>query len=85
MKAYFPKEQSNPITNMVARLNSILGGQYFSILFDGRHYQLNPTKLAIKEKKYQYISIYGLTYSDMFHYLSGIFTGLKATEELNTF
>lgn len=85
MKVYFPKEQSNPITNMVAQLNSILGGQYFSILFDGRHYQLNPTKLALKEKKYQYVSARKLTYSDMFHYLSGIFIGLKVAEELNAF
>lgn len=81
---YFPKEQSNPISNMVAELNSQLGGSYFTISFDGKLYTLNPTNFTVKLKKFNYISIDGgLTYSDMFQYLSGILIGLRAAQEIN--
>lgn len=80
---YFPKEQSNPISNMVAELNSRLDGAYFTVSFDGKLYTLNPTALAIESKKFNYVSIDGkLTYSDMFQYLSGMLIGLRAAKEL---
>lgn len=79
---YFPKEQSNPISNMVAELNAQLGGSYFTISFDGKLYTLNPTNLAVTQKKFNYVSIDGgLTYSDMFQYLSGILIGLRLAQE----
>lgn len=79
---YFPKEQSNHITNLVAELNSQLGNQYFSVGFDGKFYTLNPTNLAVSKKKYNYISVDGkLSYSDMFNYISGILTGIRAAKE----
>lgn len=75
---YFPKEQSNPISNMVAELNDKLGGSYFTVSFDGKLYTLNPTKLSVSLRKFNYVSIDGgLTYSDMFQYLSGILIGLR--------
>lgn len=80
---YFPKEQSNPISNMVAELNSQLGGPYFTVGFNSRLYTLNPTNLAVRFKKFNYISIDGyLSYSDMFQYLSGILIGLRAAQEI---
>lgn len=79
---YFPKEQSNPISNMVAELNSRLGGMYYTVSFDGKHYTLNPTKLLVSLKKFNYVSIDGgLTYSDMFQYLSGILIGLRLADD----
>lgn len=81
---YFPKEQSNPISNMVAELNSQLGGQYFTVSFDGKYYTLNPTNLAVSSKKFSYISIDGgLKYSDIFQYLNGILIGFRAALEKN--
>ena len=78
---YFPKEQSNPISNMVAELNSQLSGPYFTISFDGKLYTLNPTNLTVTSNKFNYVSIDGgLTYSDMFQYLSGILVGLRAAK-----
>lgn len=81
---YFPKEQSNPITNMVAELNSRLGGlTYFTVSFDGKLYTLNPTNLTIASKKFRSVSVDGgLTYSDMFQYLNGILVGLKIAQEI---
>lgn len=80
---YFPKEQSNPISNMVAELNSQLGGSYFTIGFNGKFYTLNPTNLTVTSNKFNYVSIDGgLTYSDMFQYLSGILVGLRAAKEV---
>ena len=80
---YFPKEQSNPISNMVAELNSRLSGPYFTISFDGKLYTLNPTNLTITSNKFNYVSIDGgLTYSDMLQYLSGILVGLRAAQEV---
>ena len=80
---YFPKEQSNPISNMVAELNAQLGGgTYFTVSFDGKLYTLNPTNLTVAQKKFKYVSIDGgLTYSDMFQYLSGILVGLRLAQE----
>lgn len=81
---YFPKEQSNPITNMVAELNSRLGGlTYFTVSFDGKLYTLNSTNLTIASKKFRSVSVDGgLTYSDMFQYLNGILVGLKIAQEI---
>lgn len=81
---YFPKEQSNPITNMVAELNSRLGGlTYFTVSFDGKLYTLNSTNLTIVSKKFRGVSVDGgLTYSDMFQYLNGILVGLKIAQEI---
>ena len=79
---YFPKEQSNPISNMVAELNDKLGGSYFTVSFNGKLYTLNPTKLLVSLKKFNYVSINGgMTYSDIFQYLSGILIGLRLADD----
>ena len=79
---YFPKEQSNPISNMVAELNDKLGGSYFTVSFNGKLYTLNPTKLLVSLKKFNYVSINGgMTYSDIFQYLSGILVGLRLADD----
>lgn len=80
---YFPKERSNPISNMVAELNSRLKGPYFTISFNSKLYTLNPTNLTIASKKFNYIATYGgLTYSDMYQYLSGILVGMRIATEI---
>lgn len=81
--------QSWPIQNLVASLNSQLGGQYFTATYsapDETHalgwYELNPTELCIKTKKYLHIHTDGgLTFSDMYQYLSGILIGFEAAKE----
>lgn len=79
---YFPKEQSNPISNMVAELNDKLGGPYFTVSFNGKLYTLNPTKLLVSLKKFNYVSINGgMTYSDIFQYLNGILIGLRLADD----
>ena len=75
---YFPKKTSSPISIMLAEINKQLGGAYFTVMFVDRFYTLNPTNKAIEENKYPFISIGKCTYSDMYHYLSGILVGLKA-------
>lgn len=68
---------------MVAELNYQLGGFYFTVSFDSKLYTLNPTNFAIAQKKFNYVSIDGgLTYADMYHYLSGILIGIRAAKAL---
>lgn len=81
--------QSWPIQNLVAALNSQLGGQYFTATYlppDETHahgwYQLNPTELCLKDKKYLHIHIDGgFVFSDMYQYLNGILIGFEAAKE----
>lgn len=88
--AYFPKEQSNPITNMVAELNHILNGQYFNVTCETINkeviYNLNLTQKGLDEKKYLYIPTnegFGLNYTKMIYYLQGILIGLRTGLELS--
>ena len=79
---HFPKEQSNPISNLVAQINSQLGEAYLIVTYDNRRlYTLNLTGLALKSKKFSYIPTYELKYQEMFQYLCGILVGLRASED----
>lgn len=76
---WFPKEQSNLITQMIAELNARLGGVYFKVAFEeGGLYTLVPTKLCIATKKYRYIPFEGgITFGEMHNYLDGILKGIR--------
>ena len=85
---YFPKEQSNPITNMVAELNHLLKGQYFTVVITESvnevKYNLNLTQFGLKSKKYLYIAThdgFGLNYKQMVSYMQGILVGFRAGVE----
>lgn len=86
--AHYTMTQSWPIQNLVSALNSQLGGQYFTATYsppDATHaigwYTLNPTKLCLKTKKFLHIHMDGgLTFSDMYQYLSGILIGFEAAK-----
>lgn len=88
--AYYPMTQSWPIQNLVASLNSQLGGQYFTATYlppDATHalgwYTLNPTEQCLKDKRFLHIHTDGgLTFSDMYQYLSGILIGIEAAKVL---
>lgn len=82
---YFPKEKSNPITNMVAELNQMLHGQYFTVSmteFAGEmKYNLNLTQFGLDSKKYLYLTTHvgmGYSYKQMECYMQGILAGLRA-------
>lgn len=80
---HFPKEQSNPISNLVAQINGKLGGAYFIVTYNNKRlYTLNPSNLALKSKKFSYVPAYELKYQEMFQYLSGILVGLRASEDV---
>lgn len=83
--AWFPKEQSNPITNLVSELNRYLGGIYFTTSIIPQAgvclYTLNLTNFAISQKKYGYMAIDGaITYEAMLNYLQGILVGYRAAK-----
>lgn len=86
---HYPMQQSWPIQNLVASLNSELGGQYFTTTYlppDTTHaigwYILNPTEQCVKQKKYLHIHTEaGMTFSDMYQYLSGILIGIEAAKQ----
>lgn len=82
---WYPKEQSNPITNLVSELNGCLGGIYFtaSIVPQAGEclYTLNLTNFAVRKKKYGYMAIDGaITYEAMLNYLQGILLGYRAAK-----
>lgn len=88
--AYFPKEKSNIIVNMVAELNHVLQGQYFTVtkceLGGQVRYSLNFTSLGLKKKKYLYLTThegFSLNYKQMVSYMQGILVGLRAGLEKN--
>ena len=81
---YFPKEQSNLITNMVAELNNLLGGTYFFVTRQtgGKEtkYSLNLTTTAKNKKDYLCMVTpenFGYNYKQMICYLSGILAGIR--------
>lgn len=82
--AWFPKEQSNAITNMVCQLNDLLGGTYFTAIItaDGVNlYSLNLTNYGISKRKYGYLATdLPLPYGEMFAYLNGILLGIRAAK-----
>lgn len=86
--AYFPKEQSNPITNMVAELNYLLNGQYFTVKMENRSgktlYSLNLTQFGLKQKKYLYMAtleVMPFEYKQMYGYMQGILVGIRVNLE----
>ena len=82
---WFPKEQSNEIVNLIAEINRLLGGTYFTVAFhDGGFYTLNPTLRNVRSRKFNHIAFEGnKTYTDMHNYLSGIIHGVRAAKQLN--
>lgn len=83
--AWFPKEQSNPITNLVCELNGCLGGTYFTVSIIPQAgvclYTLNLTNYGVSQKKYSYMLIDGaITHEAMLKYLQGILAGYRAAK-----
>ena len=82
----YPQTQSNPITNMCAELNAIIGGQHFRVLYDAhiRQYELALTDLGQASKKYHYFAtIETLPFSEMFEYLNGILLGYRLAKQIH--
>lgn len=82
---WYPKEQSNPITNLVSEINGCLGGVYFtSIMFSHAGvylYSLNLTNFGVSQKKYGYMATdEPITYEAMLNYLTGILMGYRAAK-----
>ena len=85
---WFPKEQSNPITNMVCELNNYLGGKYFTVMLEsgssGCLYSLCLTNYGASRKKYRYLATQSpMYYEVMFNYLQGILLGYRAAHTKN--
>lgn len=84
----YPQTQSNPITNMCAELNAIIGEQHFCVLYDAhiRQYELALTELGQASKKYHYLAtIETMQFSEMFEYLNGILLGYRLAKQLHKF
>ena len=83
--AWYPKKQSNPITNMVGELNGYLGGIYFTASIIPQAgvclYTLNLTNFGLSQRKYGYIATdEAITYEAMHNYLQGILVGYRAAK-----
>lgn len=83
--AWFPKEQSNPISNLVGELNGCLGGICFTASIVPQAgvclYTLNLTNFGLAQRKYGYIAIdEAITYEAMLNYLQGILVGYRAAK-----
>ena len=79
----YPQTQSNPITNMCAELNAIIGEQHFCVLYDAhiRQYELTLTDLGKASKKFSYLAtVESMPFSEMFEYLNGILLGCRLTK-----
>ena len=84
----YPQTQSNPITNMCAELNAIIGEQHFCVLYDAhiRQYELALTELGQTSKKYHYLAtVETMQFSEMFEYLNGILLGYRLAKQLYKF
>lgn len=82
----YPQTQSNPITNLTAELNAVIGEQHFRVLYDAhiRQYELALTELGKSSKKYSYLATEGtIPFSEMFQYLNGILMGCRLTKQLH--
>jgi len=84
---YYPQTQSNPITNMCAELNAIIGEQHFRVLYDAhiRQYKLSLTDLGKASKKYSYLETISMPFSEMFEYLNGILLGFRLAKQIYKF
>lgn len=83
--AWFPKEQSNPISNLVGELNGYLGGLYFTVAITPQAgvclYTLNLTNFGLAQRKYGYMAIdEPIAYEAMLNYLQGIILGYRAAK-----
>ena len=78
---YFPKKQSNPISNLVASINSELGGSYLQVTMEQGKYQLSLTKSGLEKSELSFIT-FGLSgtvkFSEIYMYLLGILNGFRA-------
>ena len=84
----YPQTQSNPITNMCAELNAIIGEQHFCVLYDShiRQYELAMTDLGRASKKYHYLAtVETMPFSEMFEYLNGILLGYRLAKQIHQF
>lgn len=82
----YPQTQSNPITNMCAELNAIIGEQHFHVLYDSfaRRYKLALTELGKASKKYKFLEVEeALIFSEMFEYLDGILLGYRLAKQIH--
>ncbi len=82
---WYPKQQSNPITNLVSELNGLLGGIYFTAMIVPQAgvclYKLNLTNFGLSQNKYGYMVIdEAITYEAMLNYLQGILLGYRAAK-----
>lgn len=84
----YPQTQSNPITNMCAELNAIIGEQHFRVLYDAhvRQYELAMTDLGQASKKFNYLAtVETMQFSEMFEYLNGILLGYRLAKQIHKF
>jgi hypothetical protein len=84
----YPQTQSNPITNMCAELNAIIGEQHFCVLYDShiRQYELAMTDLGRASKKFNYLAtVETMPFSEMFEYLNGILLGYRLAKQIHQF
>lgn len=82
----FPQTQSNPLTNMVAELNAIIGKPHFKMMYYsyGRKYELAMTELGNSSKRFSFLaSSEPMTFTDMFNYLNGILNGYRLAKQLH--
>lgn len=83
--AWYPKEQSNFITNLVSELNGCLGGIYFTAMMEAighvNKYSLNLTNYGLLQRKYGYLATEEMmTHDTMANYLRGILLGFRAAK-----
>lgn len=82
---YYPKEQSNPISILVAQINDVLNKQVITVSMhtaNGRCiYTLRLTQNALRSENVKafmsLVSDEEMTYQSMYSYLSGILATLK--------
>ena len=78
---YFPKKQSNPIINLIASINSELGGTFLQVIFEeGGKYRLVLTHAGLKKSELKFITFgidEALKFREMYMYLLGIINGFR--------
>ncbi len=93
---WVPKQQSNVVQNLIAQLNSILGGNYFVLNLSSKslsksnkyYYVLELTSWGLKKQpKLQFLQIdeeQQYTFSQMHIYINGIINGINVVDLFNS-
>lgn len=93
---WVPKQQSNIVQNLIAQLNSILGGNYFVLNLSSKslsksnkyYYVLELTSWGLKKQpKLQFLQIseeQQYTFSQMYIYIEGIINGINVADFFNS-